>query len=370
VSTSSQEVAAPPGREFDIDSFRGFVCLCLVLLHFYTGNLNEYWQRLGGHCLEYAVWNLRFGVESFFILAGFMMAHMLRPAPGEAVSLTLYLKRRFYRLIIPYWVAVLLATADRWLVWTVLKRGGDRLPDIWAVLAQLTLLQEVWNINEAALGLWSMVTLEQFYLIWLAFYALVRLLIRLGRVGPTGYGHPERVMAGLTFLACAGSAAALMVGYNYRWQLPLFAIYLTLGMLLYWALRQRFARPLFLAAVGLLAAVAIVTETSRPVTGLLTVAFLAPLARGYRLPKSVILRGLAYVGQRSYSVYLVHGIVGQRVFSLASKLGGRDDWVAFPLLAAGLIATLLAAMLFYRYVELPCREKARSVKFRRSANPP
>jgi peptidoglycan/LPS O-acetylase OafA/YrhL len=215
-----------------------------------------------------------------------------------------------------------------------------------------------------------MVTLEQFYLIWLAVYALVRLTIRPGRVGPTGYGRQERVMAVLTFAACAGSAAALMVGYNYRWQLPLYTIYLTIGMLLYWALRQRFAWPPFIAAIGLLAAVAIDTKASRPYSALLTVAILAPLARGYRLPKSAILRGLAYVGQRSYSVYLVHGIVGQRVFSLASKVDSHGDWIAFPLLAAGLIATLLAAMLFYRYVEAPCREKARTIKFRRSANPP
>src|SRR5688572_1134930 len=98
------------GREFDIDFFRGIVCTCLILLHFYVLGLFPHWNRLaensvGAKNLEFVVWNIRLGVESFFVLAGLMMAHMLRPAPGEDVSLGLYLKRRFFRLIIPYWIA-------------------------------------------------------------------------------------------------------------------------------------------------------------------------------------------------------------------------------------------------------------------------
>lgn len=364
--------APPSGREFDIDSFRGFVCLCLVMLHFYAGSLYPYWDRIGGGEMRFAVWNLRFGVESFFILAGFMMAHMLRPAPGESVSLGLYLKRRFYRLLIPYWVAVLLAAADRWLVYLVFKRGEAGLPSAGDVLAQLTLTPEFFHlreeVREAAQGLWSMVTLEQFYLIWLAVYAVVRWLVGTGN-GTTAYGRAEKVMAFLTCAACVGSAAAMMSGYNDRWRLPLYAIYLTTGMMLYWAVRQRFAMSLFVVAVVTLAVTAVVTERSRPVAALLCIAILTPLARGYRLPKLGILRALAFVGQRSYSVYLVHGIIGQRVFSFASKLGGRGDWIAFPLLGVALVATLVAAMIFYRYVELPCRMKARTVQFRRSAAP-
>lgn len=360
--------AAPPGREFDIDSFRGFVCISLVLLHYYNSSLYDFWRRIGGETLNYIILHMRFGVESFFILAGFMMAHMLRPAPGESVSLGLYLKRRFYRLIIPYWIAVALATADRWLVYLMFKRGGGHLPGALDVFAQLTLLQEYFRVGEAAFGLWSMVTLEQFYLLWLAVYAVVCLAFRSGD-GSSAYGRAERVMAWLTFGAAALSAAALLVGYDYRWNLPLWLIHLATGMLLYWAVRQRFQIVLFVAVVALLAVVAVETRESRPIKSLLVVAMLTPLARGYRLPKYAVLRGLAWVGQRSYSVYLVHGIVGLRIFSFASKLG-KADWVPFVLLAVALAGSLLAATLFYKYIELPCRMKARRVQFRRSPAPP
>ena len=369
-STPPVKATAPPGREFDIDAFRGFVCLSLVLLHFYSGNLNEHWQRIGGEDLRFAVWNLRFGVESFFILAGFMMAHMLRPSPGESVSLALYLKRRFFRLLIPYWVAVLLAAADHWVIHLIFKRGKTP-PDAETIVAQLSLLQEAFvEVQEAAQGLWSMVSLEQFYLIWLVVYAIVRWFIRPPKV-TIGYGRAEKVMALLTFAGCAASAAALIShvvsGWEPRWQLPLYALYLTMGMLLYWGVRQRFAVPLFAIAIAIMIATAIATEKSRPIMALICVAIVAPLARGYRLPKLRVLRWLAFFGQRSYSIYLMHGIVGWRVFSFSTFASGRGDWVAFPLLAVALIATLLVSMVFYKYVEMPCRERARTVQFRRAS---
>jgi peptidoglycan/LPS O-acetylase OafA/YrhL len=232
------------GREFDIDFFRGFVCVCLIYLHFYTLGLIEYWNRIFGSNLEFIVWNFRLGVESFFVLAGLMMAHMLRPAPGEDVSLGLYLKRRFYRLIIPYWVAVLLATADRWAIYLLFKRGGSDVPTLGDTISQLLLLQEVYHhyypppsppysrIGEAGIGYWSMVTLEQFYLIWLAVYALVRWLVTPGKSVGT-YGRCEWVMALLTLIGGLASATVIIGNWQTDWRMARFGIYLSLGMLLY-----------------------------------------------------------------------------------------------------------------------------------------
>ncbi len=105
-----------PKREFDIDFFRGWVCLSLVMLHFYNSNLFDSYYRLFGAQGETIVWNWRLGIESFFVLAGFMMGHMLRPVPGEEVAISGYLKRRFFRLILPYWTAVLLFALYRWVL--------------------------------------------------------------------------------------------------------------------------------------------------------------------------------------------------------------------------------------------------------------
>ena len=58
---------APSKRLYDIDWFRGFVCLCLTILHFYTSPLFASFFRMFGSAGEYIVWNIRLGVESFFV---------------------------------------------------------------------------------------------------------------------------------------------------------------------------------------------------------------------------------------------------------------------------------------------------------------
>lgn len=370
------------GREFDIDFFRGFVCVCLIYLHFYTLGLIEYWNRLLGPNIESIVWNFRLGVESFFVLAGLMMAHMLRPAPGEEVSLGLYLKRRFFRLIIPYWAAVLLATADRWAIYIIFKRGANDLPTIGDTISQLLLLQEVFHhylpqysrIDEAAVGYWSMVTLEQFYLIWLGLYALVRWLVPAG-TGTTTYGPREWVMALLTLIGGLLSVTVVIGNWETHWHLAGFGIYLTIGMLLYWAVRQRYQMWMFAIGVGAVLAIAIMTdadrERSRAIKGLIAVVIMSALARGYRTPKWKIFQGLSYIGARSYSFYLMHAIVGYRVFTFVAlpAIGGKGDWVAFPLLLAAIGLTFVVSLLFFKYVEAPCREMARRITFRSAKGP-
>lgn len=374
-STVSRPTAGQ--REFDIDFFRGFVCVCLIYLHFYTLGLIEYWDRIFGPNLQSVVWNFRLGVESFFVLAGLMMAHMLRPAPGEDVSLGLYLKRRFYRLIIPYWVAVLLATADRWAIYLIFKRGASDLPTVGDTISQLLLLQEVFHryfpqysrIGEAAVGYWSMVSLEQFYLIWLAVYAVVRWLVPAGTIVGI-YGRREWVMALLTLFGGIASAAIVIGNWPVHWHLARFGIYLTLGMLLYWAVRQRYQTWMFVVGTFALIGMAIfgeqLNEQTRAIKGLLAVVIMTILARGYRTPNWMVFRALTYIGARSYSFYLMHAIVGYRVFTFVAlpAIGGRGDWVAFPLLIVALGLTFVVSLLFYKYVESPCREMARRVNFR------
>ena len=385
-SRSTVSLSKPGEREFDIDFFRGIVCLCLILLHFYTLGLFEHWNRLGeasigAENLEFVIWNFRLGVESFFVLAGLMMAHMLRPAPGEDVSLGPYLKRRFFRLIIPYWVAVLLATADRWVIFLRFNRGAADVPTVGDTISQLLLLQEFFHryfpaysrVGDQPIGYWSMVSLEQFYLIWLGVYGLVRWFVPAGK-GTQLYGPRERVMALLTLVGCLASASVVIGSIQIHWHLATFGVYLALGMLLYWSVRQRYQTWMFVVGVTALIAMAVMTqderERARAIKGLIATGVMILLARGYRTPDWRIFRWLSFVGFRSYSFYLMHAIVGYRVFTLVAlpALASRGDWIAFPLLAVALVLTVVVSLLFYKFVEAPCRELARRVRYR-SAKP-
>jgi peptidoglycan/LPS O-acetylase OafA/YrhL len=350
-------------RALDIDPFRGLVCLSLMVLHFYqNGPLRTELEGLLGRAGIFAILHVRLGVESFFILAGFMMAHMLRPVPGEQVSMLRYLERRFYRLIVPFWIAILLAAADRWAMALFLHatRSGPRPLEI---LAQLTLTRELFDVEDAAPGYWSMVSLEQFYLCFLATYALCLKLY--GRTSG-GYGKAERMLARVTCVACLLSAAVVSLRIPTRVELPQYALYLCLGLLLYWALRAGFARielALGLGALGLVIGCTL-GELSRPLSAVVGVAALAYLGQGHRLPGGLLTRLLGYCGSRSYSIYLVHAVVGIRVLTLGRFLDPSAIWAVPLLFASACAVSLLSAEVFFRTVEQPWQERARTVSYR------
>jgi peptidoglycan/LPS O-acetylase OafA/YrhL len=387
---------APSRREFDIDFFRGWVCLNLMVLHFYNSALYDAYKRLFGTWGEYAIWNLRLGVESFFILAGFMMAHMLRPQPGERVSTARYLQRRFYRLILPYWTAVLIFAAYRWLARLVLH--ADAAPSATDVLAQMFLVQEFViapdGLNKVVPdGYWSMVSLEQFYVTWVLLYAVC--LKALGRQRGAGNGRAERVMSFLTFVCCLislmmwiqpdfrlpGTSLGWRVedrSFSFVWgengqrnvELPLYLVFLTYGLLLYWAIRQRSFSPYFAAACLALLIGAFATNISYLWKALVTTLIFLPLARGARLPEIGVLRFLRYCGQRSYSMYLIHPIAGVAFISLTWKLTNKSHWLAVPLTLGAIVVSIGASLLFFKFVEQPCQRKSRTIDYRRPRTPP
>ncbi len=69
-------------------------------------------------------------------------------------------------------------------------------------------------------------------------------------------------------------------------------------MLLYWAIRQKINRIYFIIAIVAVLAAAIESQQARLWKCLITAAIFIPLARGVRVPSNLILRCLAYCGQR------------------------------------------------------------------------
>ncbi|WP_439621264.1 acyltransferase family protein [Gemmata sp.] len=347
----------PTGPRFDIDPFRAVVCLWLVALHLYAGELNAVLSERLGPRGAAGVLNVRLGVESFFVLAGFMLAHTLRPQPGERAALGLYLARRCVRLLPPYWVAVLLAAANLWLA-RVLVGGGRAAPGAGDVAAQMFLVQEAFGVREAAVGFWSLVALEQFYLLWLLAVAAVRALV-----------SDEAARLRTEAWAAATGCGLLVWLFPYDpaagFALPMWGGFILLGVLLYRATVQRDGRGPFLLALLAAGAAGYATGDLRFLRAAVAVAALGLIGQGFELPRRRAFEALRWVGTRSYSIYLVHGTVAYRVYSLdprGEKFGGP-----LVLVLVALVLSLAAAAVFYRFVERPCLEAARRVRYRRTA---
>jgi peptidoglycan/LPS O-acetylase OafA/YrhL len=85
------------------------------------------------------------------------------------------------------------------------------------------------------------------------------------------------------------------------------------------------------------------------------------LAIGY-LPR-VGSRRLVWTGTISYSLYLLHPPIGGRIMNLAERYvwAGLWQWLA---VSCALVASIVAAWVFFRVVEQPCHRRARQARAR------
>lgn len=355
-------------REFDVDFLRGVVCLSLMGFHFFNRGLHDAMlASTGGEggWGDTLVWHWRLGVESFFILAGLLLAHNFRPTSDGRISTGRYLLRRFIRLGIPFWIAIGIAVADKWIPYLMFKKAAIAPPGAREILAHLTFSFEFLGIREMEPGWWSLATLEQFYIVWILAFGVLAWIF-----GPSTE-HPsmaERTMVGWLSAGCIGSISIWVIDpSNKEGYLTIlrFTGFLCLGVLMHWAVRRGFAWVPFLFCLMFLVGAAAYTGRSRLIAACVMVAILFPLVEGAKAPTWKVFRLLGVIGRCSYSIYLVHGMVGDRLAMGLKPLQAKVGDLAGPLLfGISMVAGVLAGMIFYRLVEVPCQNWARSVRYR------
>ena len=313
-----------------------------------------------------------FGVTIFFFLSGYLITTLLRVEwqSTGSVSLANFYKRRALRIFPNFYIvlvaATLLAGAD------VLSFVGGRV-QIWAVLCQALYANNYLNIFHGDSGavrgtgvLWSLAVEEHFYLVFpLIFLALMRLTRR-----------PAARVAGLAALCAAALVWRTVVvfgtdlpadWYTYaasdaRFDSILYGSILALagnpaldpprGSDRFW---QFVAAPI---ALAVLAATFVVRNDAFRWTARYTVQGLAliPLfVAAIRCHRSAAFswlgwRWLRFLGTLSYTLYLVHLIVLDRMTAALGDPAGLRKWAG---VAGAFGISLLLAVLMHRLVERP-----------------
>ncbi len=322
-----------------LQAFRGLAAVLVVVFHVSHSIFGQakYWlARPFGDVFEFG----HAGVEFFFVLSGFIIYFVHRRDIGQPGRLRHFAWKRIRRIYPTYWVVLLLVTPVFY-VFAATGTGVERLPSVW--VDSLLLVHVLRGGGEVLSVSWTLFHEVLFY----GVFALSIASRRLGAVaflawmaacaGVYGWGGdlPEAVLfylSPLHLLFAMGMGAAWMVG------------------------RGRVAAPGLLAVLGagIFAAVAVAKVWAAPVSD-------DTLSLGYGLGSAILLVGavelerrgrlvvpgfLAFLGDASYSVYLVHVVA----LSIAAKLLRRlaDSGVALPpalvfvALAAGGVAAGLA----------------------------
>lgn len=314
----------------------------LVMLHHLAlygplaGAAALHFPELSGWLSDYG----RLAVQVFLVVGGFLAARSLSP-DGRALAINPLplIGRRYLRLALPFLSAIALAIicsaiADHWM-------DDPAIPDragFGQWLAHVFLLHGVLGAESLSAGVW-------YVAIDFQLFALFALLLWSGR---SRWG---------VLLAVGGMMALSLFHFNRDSGLDNWAIYFFgsygLGVAAWWASAPGRLR-LWLGLIATIGVAALVEDFRIRIALALGVALLLGVARqrGWltRWPES---RLLGWLGQISYSVFLIHFPVLLLINGLFALSGGDGDITVGLALLATWACCLWAGAAFHRWIEVP-----------------
>jgi peptidoglycan/LPS O-acetylase OafA/YrhL len=360
LSAPRGETIAPPtvppaggGWLTGLDGIRGLAALYVVLYHTYVRSFPGYPAVTGPWWTAGLVYG-HFAVVTFIVLSGFCLAASPARHGWRLGGLGRYASRRAWRILPPYWAALVFSLAVAWLV---VPQPGQAEPNARSVLVHGLLLQNVVASNSPNRALWSIAVEAQLYV------ALPLMLLVVRHAGAfVMLGAVALVMAGIGTLAsptfiwvsapdlgglfAIGAVAAGIVAASERvrswpWHwlalaaaAPVITVMAWRGSV--WTVNNTFWVDLAIGpAIGCLLA-AVVTD--KPAT----------------LVRTLDSRPLRSLGSFSYSLYLTHSPIVVVIYHELVAGRVRQGVPSFLLsLAITIPATLIFAYLFAAVFELP-----------------
>jgi peptidoglycan/LPS O-acetylase OafA/YrhL len=326
-----------------LDGVRAIAAVLVVVFHYGGPN----WVRANG-------W---IGVHLFFVLSGFLITTLAlrEEARTGRVSLPEFYIRRAFRILPVYYVVIGVIVVFAYFRGMGLRHSGIVAALPWNVFFvgeyhQMALFGQAWTLGVE----------QKFYLVWplLAFgigaLAFVkRLSLSLGLVA--------LMLALIPFMPYAGAYSPILIGC-------------TLAIVLHhrkgFAALRAFTHPAagFVVAAALIAVqtmfgeiTALLHDDGGSITGtiyVLLAALLVPsLVAGGPLARVLALAPMRFIGERSYSLYLMQGVVAMALAGAIPQFGPRRTLTAVAVTIVG----LLAADLLYRWVEVPMIEAGRRI---------
>lgn len=346
-----------------VDALRGFAILGVIIAHAGSiAGLDGRFGMLAGFA--------GMGVQLFFVISAFtIFLTFARASSSESRPVGNFFIRRLFRIVPIYWAGILLYT----FIYGLESRGWRPGPELWHYMLHLTLTNVLHPETSSSVvpGGWSISVEVLFYFTMPIWFLLV-----------SGVRSAALFTVTATFVAMAGipiirtiiDPALAYDNLDEYWtrsflsQLPCFGF----GFILYFLTvnpsnpLRLLGRPIPNACVLAAAPIAFVAgyKLALPLHYVVSLASLMVGAALSQMPWRILVNQITtFVGRVSYSAYLLHFLVLQKLSEHTHSLGTLPRFLI--LLALGTAITIPLAYLSYRAVEIPCTSLAKRLILKR-----
>lgn len=343
-----------------VDALRGFAALIVVIFHVYAKNLLPMTGYRFPEPLHSVFANGRLGVEVFFVISGFVIAQSIRNQHITPRFVGRFALRRSIRLDPPYW-----ATIAAMIVLTLISNHAQHerslpIPSVSSVIAHVFYLQGFFGYEHIVGVFWTLCYEIQFYLGLVTIVGLWRWSMSRAPIVASRWVWFVPVLA-LSFASITGYVPITKAAALYAWP------YFFLGVVVNWTHHREVSSwcfPAVLVATALIARVEPLPVAVAAATSVLIFA----VSRAGRLGSLSLGPAVQYLGRISYSLYLVHMLVGTPLVRFGIRHFGKHIGApqAFVLLLAGVAVSIAAAHVMYVLVERPAMRWSKRVRQRRT----
>ena len=262
----------------------------------------------------------RYVVQVFLVIGGFLAMQSLFKIleQGRKVALWPLLKKRYMRLAKPFWVAIAVAVLLGWLGGKIaMQDETSELPDLIQLISHVLLLHDIVEVEALSAGVW-------YVAIDLQLYAVLLFTAWFGKQLGHGAGMVIKPENALFVMAGAMTIASLLVwnrnSEHDEWAWYFFGAY-GLGVLAYWAQREGKLTLGSLLIVGLLGVALWIEWRERLLLTGITALLLMHSARIEKYVAFIAQGPVRWLGDISYSVFLIHYGIAVFASSVVIALG-------------------------------------------------
>ncbi|MHB9082066.1 MAG: acyltransferase family protein [Pirellulaceae bacterium] len=330
-----------------IDALKALASQLIVLHHLaFYGPMSDFAMARAPTLIVWLSQYARIAVQVFFVAGGFLAAQGLAPAGRLLTATPLSLvHKRYFKLVIPYLAALLLSIICAAIARELMTHSSiPEAPTLAQFIAHVMLLQSVLGYDGLSAGVWYIAIDFQLFVLLLSTLWLAR-----------GFGAGNKVTVILGQLLVSGLAIGSLFFFNRdaawdNWALYFFGSY-SLGVLTYWASNRKWV-PAWLLLIATLVITALLVDFRSRIAVAFLVAMVLGIARyaGFleHWPRS---RTIAWLGQISYSVFLVHFPVCLIVNALFFRFTSDNPVLNLTGMFIAWVASIGAGALFYQLVE-------------------